>query len=161
MNTITIEELAALLQEGGSIAGLDLGEKTIGVAVSDGALAFAHPRPVVVRKKFTLDIEKLLETIRGDGVRAFAIGLPINMDGSEGPRAQATRAFVRNSARLTNLPFIFWDERLSTVAAERALLEMDVSRKKRDGRIDSAAAAFILQGLLDRLQPLLGDDIST
>jgi putative Holliday junction resolvase len=84
MNTITIEELAALLQEGGSIAGLDLGEKTIGVAVSDGALAFAHPRPVVVRKKFTLDIEKLLETIRGDGVRAFAIGLPINMDGSEG-----------------------------------------------------------------------------
>lgn len=152
MNTITLEELAALIDEGGAVAGLDLGEKTIGVAVSDGALAFAHPRPVVIRKKFTLDVEKLLETVKRDDVRAFAIGLPINMDGSEGPRAQATRAFVRNAARLTGLPFMFWDERLSTVAAERALLEMDVSRAKRGDRIDSAAAAFILQGVLDRLR---------
>lgn len=152
MNTITLEELTALIDEGGAVAGLDLGEKTIGVAVSDGALAFAHPRPVVIRKKFTLDVEKLLETVKRDDVRAFAIGLPINMDGSEGPRAQATRAFVRNAARLTGLPFMFWDERLSTVAAERALLEMDVSRAKRGDRIDSAAAAFILQGVLDRLR---------
>ena len=84
----------------------------------------------------------------------MAIGLPINMDGSEGPRAQASRAFVRNMAKMTDLPFMFWDERLSTVAAERALLEMDVSRKKRETRIDSAAAAFILQGVLDRLHVL-------
>jgi putative Holliday junction resolvase len=89
-----------------------------------------------------------------DGVGAVVIGLPANMDGSEGPRAQASRAFVRNIARLTSLPFAFWDERLSTVAAERVLIDMDVSRRKRDQRIDSAAAAFILQGVLDRLQVL-------
>ncbi|HWO08243.1 MAG TPA: Holliday junction resolvase RuvX [Polyangiaceae bacterium] len=91
------------------------------------------------------------------GVGAIAIGLPVNMDGSEGPRVQATRAFVRNMQRLTDLPFAFWDERLSTVAAERALLEMDVSRAKRQTRIDSAAAAFILQGVLDRLHALGAD----
>jgi putative Holliday junction resolvase len=99
----------------------------------------------------------LLVAFRKDDVRAVAIGLPMNMDGSEGPRAQASRAFVRNMAKLTDLPFLFWDERLSTVAAERALLEMDVSRKKRETRIDSAAAAFILQGVLDRLQALGSD----
>ena len=91
-----------------------------------------------------------------EDARAVVIGLPVNMDGSEGPRAQASRAFVRNMARLTDLPFVFWDERLSTVAAERALIEMDVSRAKRRTRINSAAAAFILQGVLDRLQALGG-----
>jgi putative Holliday junction resolvase len=151
---IGIEDLPDLLPEGSTLAGLDLGDKTIGVAVSDLSMAFAHPRPVIMRKKFTQDAEALLAMLARDGVGAVVIGLPANMDGSEGPRAQASRAFVRNIARLTSLPFAFWDERLSTVAAERVLIDMDVSRRKRDQRIDSAAAAFILQGVLDRLQVL-------
>jgi putative holliday junction resolvase len=151
---VSIEELPRLLAAGGAVAGIDLGDKTIGLAVSDRSLAFAHPRPVIARKKFSQDAAILLAALRKEDVRVVAIGLPVNMDGSEGPRVQATRAFVRNMAKLTDLPFLFWDERLSTVAAERALLEMDVSRKKRETRIDSAAAAFILQGVLDRLQAL-------
>jgi len=148
---IDIADLPAALDGGKALAGLDLGEKTIGIAVSDRGLSFAHPRPVIMRKKFTADAMTLLEQLTRDNVGAVAMGLPINMDGSEGPRAQASRAFVRNIARLTALPFVFWDERLSTVAAERTLIEMDFSRKKRAGKIDSAAAAFILQGVLDRL----------
>ena len=151
MPVVTIEDLPALL-EGATLAGLDLGTKTIGIAVSDRSLAFAHPRPVIRRRKFGDDAAALLAAFAKDGVRAAVIGLPINMDGTEGPRAQASRAFVRNMARLSDLPFVFWDERLSTVAAERALLEMDVSRRRREERIDSAAAAFILQGVLDRLR---------
>jgi putative holliday junction resolvase len=151
MAVVSIEELPALLDEGKNLAGLDLGEKTIGLAVSDAALAFAHPRPVITRKKFTQDAETLLAVLAKEKVGAVVVGLPLHMDGSESPRSQASRAFVRNMAKLTELPFVFWDERLSTVAAERALLEMDVSRKKRETRIDSAAAAFILQGVLDRL----------
>jgi putative holliday junction resolvase len=150
----TIEELPRLLAAGGTVAGIDLGDKTIGLAVSDRSLAFAHPRPVIARKKFSQDAAILLAALHKDDVRVVAIGLPVNMDGSEGPRAQASRAFVRNMAKLTDLPFLFWDERLSTVAAERALIEMDVSRRKREARIDSAAAAFILQGVLDRVQAL-------
>lgn len=153
MPVVTIEDLPALL-DGATLAGIDLGTKTIGVAVSDMSLAFAHPRPVIRRRKFGDDAAALLAAFAKDGVRAAVIGLPINMDGTEGPRAQASRAFVRNMARLSDLPFVFWDERLSTVAAERALLEMDVSRRRREERIDSAAAAFILQGVLDRLQTL-------
>ena len=124
------------------------------LAVSDRSLSFAHPRPVIMRKKFTVDAGQLLKALDADGVGALAVGLPINMDGTEGPRAQASRAFVRNLRPMTELPILFWDERLSTVAAERALIEMDVSRRKRDERIDSAAAAFILQGVLDRLRRL-------
>lgn len=154
MPIVEIDALPGLLAQGGTLAALDLGDKTIGLAVSDRSLAFAHPRPVIVRKKFTADAQTLLAALARDGVGAVVMGLPVNMDGSEGPRAQASRAFVRNIARLTGLPFAFWDERLSTVAAERVLLEMDVSRKKRETRIDSAAAAFILQGVLDRLQAL-------
>lgn len=154
MPIVEIDALPGLLAQGGTLAALDLGDKTIGLAVSDRSLAFAHPRPVIVRKKFTADAETLLAALAREGVGAVVMGLPVNMDGSEGPRAQASRAFVRNIARLTGLPFAFWDERLSTVAAERVLLEMDVSRKKRETRIDSAAAAFILQGVLDRLQAL-------
>ena len=154
MPVFLIEELPERLAGGKTLAGLDLGEKTIGVAVSDKGLSFAHPRPVIMRKKFTIDAETLLAQLGKDEVGAVAIGLPINMDGSEGPRAQASRAFVRNIARFTDLPFAFWDERLSTVAAERTLIEMDFSRKKRAGKIDSAAAAFILQGVLDRLRAL-------
>jgi putative Holliday junction resolvase len=133
MAVVTIEELAARLTRGQAIAGLDLGTKTIGISVSDLGRRFATPRDVIRRVKF---------------------GLPFNMEGSEGPRAQATRAFVRNMEQRTELPFVYWDERLSTVAAERVLIEMDVSRKKRADRIDSAAASFILQGALDRLVSL-------
>ncbi|BCH24890.1 putative pre-16S rRNA nuclease [Mesorhizobium sp. L-8-10] len=157
MPVIAIEELPAWLPRGKTLAGLDLGDKTIGVAVSDVGLSFAHPRQVILRKKFSIDAAVLLEQLTRDNAGAVVIGLPVNMDGSEGPRVQASRAFVRNIARMSDLPFAFWDERLSTVAAERALLEMDVSRKKRETRIDSAAAAFILQGVLDRLKSLRGD----
>lgn len=154
MAVITVTELPSTLAGGKTLAGLDLGEKTIGVAVSDRGLSFAHPRPVITRRKFSHDAAVLLDLLAKENVGAVAMGLPINMDGSEGPRAQASRAFVRNIARMTDLPFVFWDERLSTVAAERTLIEMDFSRKKRAGKIDSAAAAFILQGVLDRLHAL-------
>ena len=154
MPVIAVTDLPAALDGGKTLAGLDLGEKTIGVAVSDKSLSFAHPRPVILRKKFSLDAAALLSLLAKENAGAVAMGLPVNMDGSEGPRAQASRAFVRNMARLSDLPFVFWDERLSTVAVERTLIEMDFSRKKRAGKIDSAAAAFILQGVLDRLHPL-------
>ena len=154
MPVIDIAELPALLRPGATLAGIDLGTRTIGLAMSDAGLSFAHPRPVIARKKFTLDAQALLAALDREKAAAIVIGLPVNMDGSEGPRVQATRAFVRNMERLTALPFVYWDERLSTVAAERALLEMDVSRKKRAERIDSAAASFILQGALDRLSSL-------
>jgi len=156
MTVIAIEDIAGSLAPGKTLAGLDLGDKTIGIAVSDARLSFAHPRPVILRKKFTLDAAALLTQFEKDNVGAAVIGLPVNMDGSEGPRAQKSRAFVRNMAPLTALPFAFWDERLSTVAAERTLIEMDFSRSKRAGKIDSAAAAFILQGVLDRLRALSG-----
>lgn len=154
MPIVPIEEIPALLPSGGTLAAIDLGTKTIGLAVSDRGLSFAHPRPVIARKKFSIDAATLLRALAADGVGAVVVGLPVNMDGSEGPRAQASRAFVRNIQTLTSLPFAFWDERLSTVAAERTLIEMDYSRKKRAGMIDSAAAAFILQGALDRLRVL-------
>ena len=154
MSAVSVDELTGYVADGGVIAGIDLGTKTIGVAVSDRSLSFAHPRPVILRRKFTPDAEALLALFAREDVRAAVIGLPINMDGSEGPRAQATRAFVRNIERLTDMPFAYLDERLSTVAAERTLIEMDVSRAKRGSRIDSAAAAFILQGALDRLRAL-------
>ncbi len=154
MADLTLEDLAAALKPGQVLAGLDLGTKTIGVAISDLGLSLATPREVIRRRKFSQDAEKLLALLERERVGGCVIGLPVNMDGSEGPRAQATRAFVRNMAEKTSLGFAFWDERLSTVAAERALIEMDVSRKKRAERIDAAAAAFILQGALDRLSSL-------
>ncbi|MGF9692581.1 MULTISPECIES: Holliday junction resolvase RuvX [unclassified Rhizobium] len=154
MAVATIEELAGLLLPSQAIAGLDLGTKTIGLAMSDLGRRFASPRPVIKRVKFAKDAEVLLAFAAREKVAAFVIGLPINMDGSSGPRVQSTRAFVRTMAERTDIPFVFWDERLSTVAAQRALLEMDVSRAKRAERIDSAAASFILQGALDRLSSL-------
>jgi putative Holliday junction resolvase len=154
MTVMTIEEMAAFLQPGQAIAGLDLGTKTIGLSMSDLGRRFSTPRPVIRREKFTIDAEVLLAFSEKEKVAGFVIGLPMNMDGSAGPRVQATRAFVRNMEQKTALPFVYWDERLSTVAAERALLEMDVSRAKRAERIDSAAASFILQGALDRLSTL-------
>ncbi|AAX76038.1 YqgF family RNAse H domain-containing protein [Brucella abortus 01-4165] len=158
MATAEIEEIPALLKPGQTVAGLDLGTKTIGLAVSDLGLSFAHPRPVIKRVKFTIDAQVLLKALETDKVGVIMIGLPMNMDGTAGPRVQATRAFVRTMQPLTDLPFVFWDERLSTVAAERALIGMDVSRGKRADRIDSAAAAFILQGALDRLHMMRRND---
>jgi putative holliday junction resolvase len=154
MAVLTIEELAERLLPGQAVAGLDLGTKTIGLSMSDLGRRFASPRPVIKRVKFTKDAEVLLSFAAKEKVSAFIIGLPMNMDGSSGPRVQATRAFVRTMSEKTDIPFIYWDERLSTVAAQRALLEMDVSRAKRAERIDSAAASFILQGALDRLSSL-------
>ncbi|MEM8540609.1 MAG: Holliday junction resolvase RuvX [Pseudomonadota bacterium] len=148
---VEVERLNSLLPPGARLMGLDLGTKTIGVAVSDAGLSLASPRPVIKRKKFTLDIEQFNQIISSENIGAIVLGLPLNMDGSEGPRAQATRAFVRNLKGKIELPIAYWDERLSTVAAERSLLDQDVSRAKRAERIDSAAASFILQGVLDRL----------
>ena len=147
-------DLAAALPRVGALAGLDLGTKTIGVAVSDGLRQVASPITVIRRQKFTLDAEALLAIIRDRGLAGLILGLPRNMDGTEGPRAQSTRAFARNLARLTDLPIGYWDERLSTVAAERALLEADTSRKRRAEVIDQVAAGYILQGALDRLSHL-------
>jgi putative Holliday junction resolvase len=164
MAIMTIEELAATLPPAKAVAGLDLGTKTIGLAMSDLGRRFATPRTVIKRIKFTKDAEVLLAFADKEKVSAFILGMPMNMDGSAGPRAQATRAFVRAMSDKTTIPFVFWDERLSTVAAERALLEMDVSRAKRAERIDSAAASFILQGALDRLSSLAretGNDVPT
>lgn len=151
MPETAIEAIAEGLEKGQTLAAIDLGTKTIGIAVSDAGLSFAHPRPFIRRKKFTEDVTALAAQLDKDNVGAIILGLPVNMDGSEGPRAQSTRAFARNMASRIALPHAFWDERLSTVAAERALIDQDMSRKKRGERIDSAAAAFILQGVLDRL----------
>ncbi len=149
-----ITAFAALLPRTGALAGLDLGTKTIGVAVSDGLRHVATPLLTIRRQKFTLDAEALLKITTERSIVGLILGLPRNMDGSEGPRAQSTRAFARNLVRLTPLPIAFWDERLSTVAAERALLEADASRARRAEVIDHVAAGFILQGALDRLAHL-------
>ncbi|WP_394177309.1 Holliday junction resolvase RuvX [Yoonia maritima] len=147
----TPQEFAAAIPDFGAIAGLDLGTVTIGVAVSDLMRGVATPLETIKRKKFGVDAAKLLEITTAREINGLVLGLPMNMDGSEGPRCQATRAFARNLERLTDLPITFWDERLSTVAAERALLEADTSRKRRGEVIDHVAAGYILQGMLDRL----------
>jgi putative Holliday junction resolvase len=161
MAIIEIEDVSNILEKGQTLIGLDLGTKTIGIAVSDLGMSFANPRPVIKRRKFKLDAEELISVMEAEKVGVAIIGLPSNMDGSQGPRVQATKAFVSNMSKLTEIPFVFWDERLSTVAAERALIGMDVSRSKRKERIDSAAAAFILQGALDRLFSLTGDNTAS
>lgn len=138
----------------GPLMGLDFGDKTIGVAVSDGMRSVASPLETVRRKKFTLDAARLQEIIAHRNIVGIVLGLPRNMDGSEGPRCQKTRAFARNLDRLAPMPITYWDERLSTVAAERALLEADASRARRAEVIDNIAASYILQGALDRLAHL-------
>ncbi|WP_371169761.1 Holliday junction resolvase RuvX [Aliiroseovarius sp. 2305UL8-7] len=150
----TVEDFAAELAPMTALAGLDLGTKTIGVAVSDGFRQVSTPLETIKRKKFTADADRLLEIATDRQLGGLVLGLPRNMDGSEGPRCQSTRAFARNLARLTDLPITFWDERLSTVAAERALLEADTSRKRRAEVIDHVAAGYILQGVLDRMRHL-------
>jgi putative Holliday junction resolvase len=141
----------------GALVGLDLGTKTIGVAVSDPDRRLATGVETVQRKAFKQDAARLLAIAAERKAAGFVLGLPINMDGSEGPRAQSTRAFARNLAGLTVLPIGLWDERLSTAAVERELIGMDVSRAKRAEVIDEHAAIFILQGALDRLKTLRGD----
>ena len=147
-------EAAALWPARGALIGLDLGTKTIGVAVSDPDRKLATGIETIQRKTFTADAARLLKLSAERNVVGFILGLPINMDGSEGPRAQSTRAFARNFAKLTELAIGLWDERLSTVAVERELIDMDMSRAKRAKVIDEHAAIFILQGALDRLATL-------
>ena len=155
-----VEDFAAALPAGRGVAGLDLGTRTIGVALSDRLLATATPVETLRRAKFTVDAERLLALLAGREAGGIVLGLPRNMDGSEGPRAQSTRAFARNLARLTELPIVFWDERLSTVAAERALLEADASRARRAQVIDHVAASYILQGALDRMAHLRAAELT-
>ena len=150
-------DFAAAIPPYRALAGLDLGTVTIGVAVSDGMRQVATPLETIRRRKFGLDAARLFEITSNRNIAGLVLGLPLNMDGSEGPRCQSTRAFARNLERLTDLPIGFWDERLSTVAAERALLEADTSRKRRAEVIDHVAASYILQGALDRLAHLEAD----
>ncbi|NJL50675.1 MAG: Holliday junction resolvase RuvX [Blastochloris sp.] len=138
----------------GPLIGLDLGSKTIGVAISDRTRTIASALKTIIRCKFTVDAAELLALATKESAAALVLGLPLNMDGSEGPRAQATRAFARNLAPLTDIPIGLWDERLSTVAVTRTLLEADTSRAKRAEVIDKMAAAYLLQGALDRLRML-------
>ena len=146
-----VPALAAALPRAGALMGLDLGTMTIGVAVSDGMRVVASPLQTIRRTKFGADAAAVLALCGPRAIGGIVIGLPRNMDGSEGPRAQSARAFARNLSRLTALPIAFWDERLSTVAAERALLEADASRRRRGAVIDHVAAGYILQGALDRM----------
>jgi len=151
MPVLALMDAALLLPPRGALIGLDLGSKTIGVAVSDPGRRVATAVETIDRKRFNLDAERLFALAAERHAAGFVLGLPTNMDGSEGPRAQSTRAFARNLAALTDLPIALWDERLSTAAVERALIDADVSRKKRKAVIDQHAAAYILQGALDRL----------
>ena len=150
-NVMPLTDAAAHLGPRGTLIGLDLGTKTIGVAVSDPHRKLAAGIETLARTNFTADAARLLAMAGERKASGFVLGLPVNMDGSEGPRAQATRAFARNLSRLTDLPIALWDERLSTAAVERDLVAADVSRAKRAAVIDQHAAAFILQGALDRL----------
>jgi putative Holliday junction resolvase len=151
MPVLPLIDVAPHLPARGALIGLDLGTKTIGVAASDPDRRLATGVTTLIRKAFTADAEKLLALAAERAACGFVLGLPLNMDGSEGPRAQSTRAFARNFAKLTQLPIGLWDERLSTAAVERDLIAADVSRAKRAKVIDEHAAIFILQGALDRL----------
>ena len=151
---VPIEDLPPLLAREARLLGLDVGTKTIGMALSDVTRSVATPYHTVRRTKFTEDVSAIEAAIEEHEVGAVVIGLPLNLDGSEGPRAQSTRAFARNLAARIAVPILFWDERLSTAAVERHLIEADASRKRRAEVIDRMAAAYILQGALDRLKRL-------
>lgn len=135
------------------VIGLDLGSKTIGIAISDITRRIASPIETIARKKFTEDAKRLLAIAAERQAGLFVLGLPLNMDGSEGPRVQSTRAFARNLGKLTSLPIVFWDERLSTAAVERMLIDADTSRARRAEIVDKLAATYILQSALDSLKP--------
>jgi len=151
---VAIEDLPKLLALEARLLGLDVGTKTVGMALSDVTRSIATPYHTVRRTKFTQDAKAIEAAIEEHEVGALVIGFPLNLDGSEGPRAQSTRAFARNLAALIAVPMVFWDERLSTAAVERHLIEADASRKRRAEVIDRMAAAYILQGALDRLKRL-------
>ncbi|MGI9481784.1 MAG: Holliday junction resolvase RuvX [Hyphomicrobiales bacterium] len=153
-NLVTLDEIATRLGPGDTLIGLDLGTKTIGIALSDRTRSIASPVETLKRAKFTADAQHLLKMAETENAAGFVLGLPVNMDGTEGPRCQSTRAFVRNMARLSDLPIVLWDERLSTAAVTRTLLEADASRSKRADVVDKMAASYILQGALDRLRNL-------
>jgi putative Holliday junction resolvase len=155
MPVLALMDAAALLPVRGALIGLDLGTKTIGVASSDPDRRVAAPVETIARQRFSLDARRILELAAERRAIGFVLGLPINMDGTEGARAQSTRAFARNLEKLTKLPIALWDERLSTAAVERALIAADASRAKRKAVIDQHAAAYILQGALDRLSKFL------
>ena len=150
MITTAAPDFAAHFQTGGRLAGLDVGTKTIGVATCDINWSFATPDKTIIRKKFVADLETLKAVLTAHAIVGLVVGLPLNMDGSDSPRTQSTRAFARNLLPL-GLPILLWDERWSTAAVERAMIAADVSRAKRAERIDSAAAAFILQGAIDAM----------
>lgn len=149
---VSIRTALETVPAGTRIMGLDLGSKTIGVATCDRTRQIATPIETIERKKFTADAGRLLAIAARENIGLFVLGLPVNMDGSEGPRAQSTRAFARNLSRLTPIPIAFWDERLSTAAVERMLIQADASRAKRGQVIDKLAAAWILQAALDSLR---------
>lgn len=151
---IAIEDLPQLLAPEARLLGLDVGTKTVGMALSDVTRSIATPYDTVRRTKFTADAKMIRDAVETNGVGALVIGLPLHLDGSEGRRAQSTRAFARNLAAHVEVPMVFWDERLSTAAVERHLIEADASRKRRAEVIDRMAAAYILQGALDRLKRL-------
>lgn len=150
----TLQDFVAALPPRGALLGLDLGTKTIGLALSDIGRSIASPLLVIRRTKFQADMAELRQAIAAHGPVGLVLGLPVNMDGSEGPRAQATRGFARNMANTVALPLLFWDERLSTAAVTRTLIEADASRKRRGEVVDKVAAAYILQGALDRMKRL-------
>lgn len=152
-NLVTLDQFLAL-PEHARLLGLDLGTKTIGLALSDVERRIATPLETIRRIKFKQDAELLLKVTQTHAIAGLVIGLPLNMDGTEGPRAQSTRAFVRNLVPLTALPIVFWDERMSTLAVTRTLLDADASRARRAAVVDKMAAAYILQGALDRLARL-------
>jgi putative Holliday junction resolvase len=154
---IRLEALAARLPPRARLIGVDLGTKTIGLALSDVERRIATPLSTIERKKFTADAQQLIAQIARFEAFALVVGLPLNMDGGEGPRAQATRAFLRNFSAISATPFALWDERLSTAAVNRALIEQDVSRARRAAVVDRMAAAYILQGALDRLAAIAAD----
>ncbi|MGQ0484796.1 MAG: Holliday junction resolvase RuvX [Hyphomicrobiales bacterium] len=147
-----LRDAVAALPPATRLMGLDLGAKTIGVATSDLTLHIATPLETITRRKFTADAARLIELAARENVGLIVLGLPVNMDGTEGPRAQSTRAFARNLAKLTPIPILFWDERLSSAAVERMLIAADASRAKRHAVIDKLAAAWILQAALDSLR---------
>lgn len=156
-NLVPLESLLDLPNHA-RLLGLDLGTKTIGLALSDVERQIATPLETIQRVKFGLDAAALLKIAEKHAVAGLVIGLPLNMDGTEGPRAQSTRAFIRNLSPLTSLPIVFWDERLSTLAVTRTLLDADASRAKRAAVVDKMAAAYILQGALDRLARLAPEE---
>lgn len=152
--TLSVEDFASALPPAGRLIGLDLGSKTIGVALSDARRRIASPTLLIRRAKFTKDADDILRLADREEAAGIVIGLPVNMDGSEGKSAQRAREFARNLGGLTDLPMLMWDERLSTRAVTRTLIEADRSRKRRGEVVDKMAAAYILQGALDRLASL-------